>query len=71
MNVAGNPFAQGDYKSYVVAHLPAITYLDFRLVSSQMVRDWAWSHLVDVLYLEKMNAYVNLIFVESPIDILD
>jgi len=36
LNVAGNPFAQGDYKSYVVAHLPAITYLDFRLVSSQM-----------------------------------
>jgi len=36
LNVAGNPFAEGDYKSYVVAHLPSITYLDFRLVSGHM-----------------------------------
>lgn len=36
LNVAGNPFSEKDYKSYVIAHLPAITYLDFRLVSGQM-----------------------------------
>ena len=36
-NVTGNPFAEWDYKAYVVAHLPAISYLDFRLVSIQMV----------------------------------
>ena len=35
--MAGNPFADGEYKSYVVAHLPEISYLDFRLVSTQMV----------------------------------
>lgn len=33
MNLSGNPFSEeANYKEYVIAHLPELVYLDFRLI---------------------------------------
>lgn len=33
LNLSGNPFAEeANYKDYVIAHLPELVYLDFRLI---------------------------------------
>lgn len=33
LNLSGNPFSEeANYKEYVIAHLPDLVYLDFRLV---------------------------------------
>ena len=36
LNLSGNPFCEeANYKMYVVAHLSALVYLDFRLIDDQ------------------------------------
>lgn len=33
LNLSGNPFSEeANYKEYVIAHLPELVYLDFRLI---------------------------------------
>lgn len=33
LNLSGNPFSEeANYKDYVIAHLPDLVYLDFRLI---------------------------------------
>ena len=33
LNLSGNPFSEeANYKDYVIAHLPNLVYLDFRLI---------------------------------------
>ncbi|EDV27345.1 uncharacterized protein TRIADDRAFT_20807 [Trichoplax adhaerens] len=37
INLSGNPFSEDDnYKSYIIAHLPSVIYLDYRLVDESL-----------------------------------
>ena len=39
LNLSGNPIAQMDeYKDYTIAYLPAIEFLDYRLVDENSVK---------------------------------